>query len=114
MFRGVASKLALVLLLLIAATVGATLLIIHDLWFYGILTAAVACLLLGGVFRLYRSNTRKITFMFNAIENNDYAFQFTRYGSSLSATCSTGRSTGSRSCWSRPRTRRSSARNIMS
>ena len=84
MFRGVASKLALVLLLLIAATVGATLLIIHDLWFYGILTAAVACLLLGGVFRLYRSNTRKITFMFNAIENNDYAFQFTRYGSSLS------------------------------
>ena len=74
MFRGVASKLALVLLLLIAATVGATLLIIHDLWFYGILTAAVACLLLGGVFRLYRSNTRKITFMFNAIENNDYAF----------------------------------------
>ena len=79
-----ASKLALVLLLLIAATVGATLLIIHDLWFYGILTAAVACLLLGGVFRLYRSNTRKITFMFNAIENNDYAFQFTRYGSSLS------------------------------
>ena len=84
MFRGVASKLALVLLLLIAATVGATLLIIHNLWFYGILTAAVACLLLGGVFRLYRSNTRKITFMFNAIENNDYAFQFTRYGSSLS------------------------------
>ena len=84
MFRGVASKLALVLLLLIAATVGATLLIIHDLWFYGILTAAVACLLFGGVFRLYRSNTRKITFMFNAIENNDYAFQFTRYGSSLS------------------------------
>lgn len=79
-----ASKLALVLLLLVAATVGATLLIIHDLWFYGILTAAVACLLLGGVFRLYRSNTRKITFMFNAIENNDYAFQFTRYGSSLS------------------------------
>ena len=51
MFRGVASKLALVLLLLIAATVGATLLIIHNLWFYGILTAAVACLLLGGVFR---------------------------------------------------------------
>ena len=30
MFRGVASKLALVLLLLIAATVGATLLIIHN------------------------------------------------------------------------------------
>ena len=84
MLKGTFRKLTLYILLTLLSTAGAA-------YFFAIgktPLGVLACLpMLLGVFRLYRlysQDKRKLAFMFNSVENDDYSFNFTTLRSSTS------------------------------
>lgn len=73
-------RLTSLLLWLIAATTCATFFILEKQYFLFAICSIfviVVCILL---YSLYIRNTKKISFLFDSIENNDYTFQFTERG----------------------------------
>lgn len=79
MFKGSVYKLGSLLLLLTGATVLAVWSISSEKLILLFLALPVLIGTFIGLFRLHYQNIRKMTFMFNAIENGDYAFKFTEY-----------------------------------
>lgn len=84
MLKGFFYGLTCRLLLFTVATVAVTWCVINQLGWWLILSGCIwlyACRL---IYLLYRQNARKIAFMFDAIDNSDYAFQYATRGRSLS------------------------------
>ena len=77
MFRITTLKLIVLLAGVIAAATAGMWCFLQGHVFYAILCMLAAIVLVGSIVRLFRSGTRKISFLFNAIENGDYSFRFT-------------------------------------
>lgn len=75
-YKGVLPRLILALILLIIVIVVGSLCYAHDLYVFSLIAAIVTLCIFTIVIKLFSYNTQKATFMFNAIENDDYAFQF--------------------------------------
>ena len=84
MFKGSTYRLARLLLLLTAAIVGTTLSVVYRQWMLLLLAVPALIFLFSALFRLHFQNIRKMTFMFNSIENGDYSFKFTEYDAPVS------------------------------
>ena len=84
MFKGSTYRLARLLLLLTAAIVGTTLSVVYRQWMLLLLAVPALIFLFAALFRLHFQNIRKMTFMFNSIENGDYSFKFTEYDAPVS------------------------------
>lgn len=70
-------RLSILLIWLISSTILATLFILekqYPLFAICIISATIACI---SFYSLYIKNTKKVSFLFDSIENNDYTFQFT-------------------------------------
>ena len=76
MFRGVFHKLLGLLFFLVLATVGGVAAFYAERYSMGVLCALAMVVSAILLLRLYFYNTRKITFMFNAIESGDFSFRF--------------------------------------
>lgn len=76
--------MARLLLLLTAAIVGTTLSVVYRQWMLLLLAVPALIFLFSALFRLHFQNIRKMTFMFNSIENGDYSFKFTEYDAPVS------------------------------
>jgi len=76
MFRGVFHKLLGLLFFLVLATVGGVVAFYAERYSMGVLCALAMLVSAILLLRLYFYNTRKITFMFNAIESGDFSFRF--------------------------------------
>lgn len=73
-------RLAVLLIWLIASTILATLFVIEKQYLLlaaCIISTIIACI---SFYSLYIKNTKKVSFLFESIENNDYTFQFTERG----------------------------------
>ncbi|MEG0467927.1 MAG: HAMP domain-containing sensor histidine kinase [Mucinivorans sp.] len=75
MARGILARLLAMLLLLMAAVAGTIVLALIGNY-TAIITGAAAGIAVWQIIVLFGNNTRKVTFMFNSIENEDYAFRF--------------------------------------
>ena len=84
MFKGSTYRLARLLLLLTAAIVGTTLSVVYRQWMLLLVAVPALIFLFSALFRLHFQNIRKMTFMFNSIENGDYSFKFTEYDAPVS------------------------------
>ena len=85
MFKGSTYRLARLLLLLTAAIVGTDAVgRLHRQWMLLLLAVPALIFLFSALFRLHFQNIRKMTFMFNSIENGDYSFKFTEYDAPVS------------------------------
>lgn len=81
-FRRIFNSLTLRLLLVIAFTIALTLYIQQKDWTIVTFIAIGWLLSLGFIRSLYRQNARKVAFMFDAIDNSDYAFKYATRGHS--------------------------------
>ncbi|WP_102408610.1 sensor histidine kinase [Parabacteroides bouchesdurhonensis] len=82
MLKGIYYSLTLRLLLLIITTVGLTYCCLNSLWGFCIPVALCWAMSLLMVRTLYKRNAQKIAFMFDAIDNSDYAFKYATRGHS--------------------------------
>lgn len=76
MLKGIYDSLAFRLLLLLILTVSATYLALKQEWVWFSLTMIGWLISLLLVKKLYRHNAQKVAFMFDAIDNADYAFKY--------------------------------------
>lgn len=76
MAKGILTRLIIALLLLILCAVGATISILSEMYLICAISALGSVLAFMMVVGTVSLNTRKASFMFNAIENNDFTFQF--------------------------------------
>ncbi len=83
-FKGTAYKLAWYLLCLLVAAIVAVYGFVKG--YYPLLIVAIPAIagFIYATFRLFSQNIRKLTFLFNAIANGDYSFQFTEYNAPAS------------------------------
>ena len=79
MFKGSVYKLCGLLILLLGSAALITLGILSGKFFMLLLGFALLVWGIAGLFRFHFQSIRKMTFMFNSIENGDYAFKFTEY-----------------------------------
>lgn len=84
MLEYIQKKLSLLLLLLTAATVGATCLAIQKEWLYFGITVFFWLQLFLAIRKKYKKNAQKIAFLFDSIDNGDQAFLFAERGASSS------------------------------
>lgn len=80
--RKIYNSLYFRLLLVVAATVGLTWYILAKDWTAVIFLAIAWCITILMIRSLYKQNARKIAFMFDAIDNSDYAFKYATKGRS--------------------------------
>lgn len=83
-FLHIYNSLVFRLLLVVAFTVGLTRSIWIKEWFWAFLLFLGLLIALEMVRSIYRQNARKIAFMFDAIDNSDYAFKYATRGASSS------------------------------
>lgn len=76
-----ARTLSLYLLLLVAATAATVCLFDREIYGMTIVTASAMIFALGKIISIQRNYTRRVTFMFNAVENDDFTFRFDETGS---------------------------------
>lgn len=69
-------RIFIFIFLLIASIVGMTYCFVSGMDVYGILLGASAVVVITLLVKEYRANAKKITYMLNALENNDSAFRF--------------------------------------
>lgn len=81
-FRRIYNSLFFRLLLLVAFTVGLTWFVLVKDWTWVVFLAIGWLIAFMMVRNLYRQNARKVAFMFDAIDNSDYAFKYATKGSS--------------------------------
>ena len=84
MFKGSAFKLSGILLIILATVVVITLCAVGEIWIYLLIAIPVLLFSISALYKLHYQNIRKMTFMFNSIENRDYAFKFTEYEGPIS------------------------------
>lgn len=66
--------------LLLVSVAGTTVLLVYKEFYYAIPVFALVVFAVIELIREYHANTRKITYMLNALENNDSSFRFTEKG----------------------------------
>lgn len=76
MFKSIDYKLGANLFLLIATAIAIPLLFIYGFIFIGVFAILLLFILLYQINKLYSKLTKNVVFLFNAIENGDYAFKF--------------------------------------
>ncbi|MCC8088984.1 MAG: GHKL domain-containing protein [Rikenellaceae bacterium] len=81
MLRSVLYRLIFSILLLIASTASTLWFVINKDLIPFLLSALTVIISIIYILRLYTYNTRKITFMFSAVDNDDYMFRFAENGS---------------------------------
>lgn len=84
MLKGLIYRLILFLVLLVGATVACVLFWKGEQYVPSMIALGAAVVFVVKIVQIYYYNVRKITFMFNSIENNDYTFRFSEYSNSLS------------------------------
>lgn len=82
--RGSIYKLCGLLLWLIGAIAAGVLFAVHEEWILMSLCLIVGVSAIVKLFRFHFQNIRKLTYLFDSIENGDYAFKFTEYDGSFS------------------------------
>lgn len=82
MVKGVYYSLTFRLTLLLGCTVGVTYFVLEKEWIVSTLLAVVWIYALQMVRTLYRRSAQKVAFMFDAIDNSDYAFKYATEGRS--------------------------------
>ena len=70
------ARLIIYLLSLIGASVGATLLLVYGKYYIAAVALVLVVIFLIVLIREYRSNTSKLSYMLNALENNDSSYRF--------------------------------------
>lgn len=76
MLKKISLTLTFLILLLLLFTITATYFILAQDTMWGMFCAAGAIAVVCSFYRIYSRNARKIAFMFDAIDNDDYAFKF--------------------------------------
>ena len=76
MFKSIDYKLGANLFLLIATAIAIPLLFIYGFISIGVFAILLLFILLYQINKLYSKLTKNVVFLFNAIENGDYAFKF--------------------------------------
>lgn len=82
MLKGITHSLAFRILLLLVFTVGATWFAIAAEWFWCVLMVIGLFIAIKMLSTLYKRNAQKVAFMFDAIDNSDYAFKYATQGRS--------------------------------
>jgi len=70
------SKLIIFLILLLLFTVGSVLLFVYKMYPFAIAATVISLALLAVVIGQHKNSVRKLTYMLNAIENDDFTFRF--------------------------------------
>ena len=82
--RGSIYKLCGLLLWLIGAIAASAWMAVHEEWILMSLCLIVGVVAVVKIIRFHFQNIRKLTYLFDSIENGDYAFKFTEYDGSFS------------------------------
>ena len=82
--RGLIYKLCGLLLWLIGAIAASVWMAVHEEWILMSLCLIVGVVAVVKIIRFHFQNIRKLTYLFDSIENGDYAFKFTEYDGSFS------------------------------
>ena len=82
--RGSIYKLCGLLLWLIGAIAASVWMAVHEEWILMSLCLIVGVVAVVKIIRFHFQNIRKLTYLFDSIENGDYAFKFTEYDGSFS------------------------------
>ena len=82
--RGSIYKLCGLLLWLIGAIAASAWMAVHEEWILMSLCLIVGVVAVVKIIRFHFQNIRKLTYLFDSIENGDYAFKFTEYDGSYS------------------------------
>lgn len=76
MLKGAIVKLASLLFMLVITIPIPVILFIHDQLLVSVIMALIPLVIAAYIVRLFSFNSRKIAYMFDSIENNDFSFQF--------------------------------------
>ena len=82
--RGSIYKLCGLLLWLIGAIAASVWMAVHEEWILMSFCLIVGVVAVVKIIRFHFQNIRKLTYLFDSIENGDYAFKFTEYDGSFS------------------------------
>ena len=81
--RGSIYKLCGLLLWLIGAIAASVWMAVHEEWILMSFCLIVGVVAVVKIIRFHFQNIRKLTYLFDSIENGDYAFKFTEYDGSF-------------------------------
>lgn len=84
MFRSIHNTLGFRLFFVLASTITATYLALTEQWTWFYIVLIICIITIMRLFSLFKRNAQKVAFMFDAIDNSDYAFKYATRGNTSS------------------------------